>query len=183
MTRRLTLRRPSLAETLRRNQAALDLLASCSDRPRIDLQAPAVRPARQPAQSPRPRIKRVEAAEKDVKTAVLTFLANHPAVATVILINGGTAYNESGAPVQFYRVVKGPKLMVDVMGELRDGRSYRIELKREGWKMAGPDAMHDGAIRERKQLECIQDCISRGGVGGFVTSVEQAQEIIECQPR
>lgn len=168
--------RPSLAQTKRANQRAMDLYAALTDKPRFDVGAS---PARQAAQSPRPKPGRIEAAERDVKSSVLAFLANHPMVATVILVNSGTAYNENGAPVQFYRVIKGPPVIVDVIGELKDGRSYRIELKREGWKMAGPTAVHDGAVRERKQLACIEDCRSRGGVGGFVRSVEEARAVIE----
>lgn len=166
--------RPSLAQTKRANQRAMDLYASCSDRPRFDVGA---RPARQPAQSPRP--KPPGAAESDVKTAVLQYLKLSPLTAEVVLVNGGTAYNESGAPVQFYRVVKGPPVVVDVIGHLKDGTPFAIELKREGWKPAGPDAVHGGAVRERAQRAYIEHIVGLGGVGGFVRSVEEARQIIE----
>lgn len=171
--------RPSLTQMRRQSKVWLDAMADATGRERITGPEPAVRAARQPAQSPRPKPGRIEASEADVKTAVLRFLAAHPNVATVILHNSGTAYNANGQPVAFYRVIKGPELLVDIGGELNDGRTYRIELKREGWRMAGDNATHDGAVRERKQLACIQDCISRGGVGGFVTSVEEARAVIE----
>ena len=173
--RRLTFR-PSLAQTKRAVQRTMDLYAHCSDKPRFDVVAPAVRPARQPAQSPKLR---PQADEGEVKKAVLQYLRLCPQVVSAYLINGGTAYDANGQPVPFYRPVKGPRVLPDIIGHLVGGRPYAIELKREGWKMAGPDAVYDGAVRERAQLEYIEFIRSRGGVAGFARSVDEARAIIE----
>lgn len=167
--------RKSFAQGLRDNQKAHNDLGALWGKPPMDMRAPA---ARQPAQSPKPR---AGAAEADVKAAVLQYLKLSPLTAEVVLVNGGTAYNESGAPVQFYRVVKGPPVVVDVIGHLKDGTPFAIELKREGWKSAGPDAVHGGAVRERAQRAYIDHIVGLGGVGGFVRSVDEAREVIECQ--
>lgn len=161
MTRRLTLRRPSLAETLRKNQAALDLLASCSDRPRIDLQAPAVRPARQPAQSPRPSAIPREA---DVQRAVLAFLRRHPAVLMCGRLNSGSATTDTGRPIHFHTLGNGAP---DIIGCMKRGAALlAIEVKRPGAKP------------RPEQLAWLQSVRDAGACAGWVTSVEDAQRII-----
>lgn len=177
MTVRRPTFRPSLAQVKRANQRAMDLYASCSDRPRFDVGA---RPARQPAQSPRPKPGRQLASEAEVQTAVLAYLCTVPDLVRIERHNRGAATDEHGRPIQFNKVIKGGDItIVDVVGMFRDGRHLAIELKREGWRMAGPDAMHDTAVRERKQAAYIAQTVECGGVGGFVRSVDEARAVVE----
>jgi len=158
--RRLTFR-ASLAQTKRANQRALDLYASCSDRPRFDVGAPAVRPARQPAQSPRPGSVPLE---RDVQRAVLAYLRAHPAVAFAGRLNSGSAAMDDGRPIWFHTLGSGAP---DIIGAMRRGCAWlAIEVKRPGAKP------------RPEQLDWLRTVADAGGCAGWVTCVEDAQGIV-----
>ena len=167
MTRRRLTFKPSLAATVRANQRALDLYASCTDLPRVDLQAPAVRPARQPAQSPRgsnvPR-------EVEVQRAVLAFLRRHPAVLFAGRLNSGSAQMQDGRPIMFHTLGNGAP---DILGCMRRGAAMlAIEVKRPGGKP------------RPEQLAWLQTVGDAGGCAGWVTCVQDAERIVgEWQAR
>jgi len=77
-------------------------------------------------------------------------------------------------PVWFYRVIKSPEkvTLVDWWGFASFGL-WCIECKRRDWKYTGRDE------REVKQNNFINLVRSIGGRGGFATSSEQAQRILD----
>lgn len=150
--------RPSLAQTKRANQRALDLYASCSDRPRFDVGA---RPARQPAQSPRPGSPPLE---RDVQRAVLAYLRAHPAVLIAGRLNSGSAAMQDGRPVWFHTLGAGAP---DIIGAMRRGCAWlAIEVKRPGAKP------------RPEQLDWLRTVADAGGCAGWVTCVEDAEVIV-----
>jgi hypothetical protein len=83
--------------------------------------------------------------------------------------------------VWFNKLLKGRGVLVDFTGTLKTGMPLAIEAKAPGWKMPGPDAKSDSALRARQQalyLQHVRDC---GGRAGFATSVDEALRIIEGQ--
>jgi len=119
-----------------------------------------------------------EGTEADVSKAIGQLLANHPKVSIAIRINSGMAYSENGAPVWFYRVYKGPKVVVDWIALLKNGTMCALETKRPSWKGVS-QAQNKLGERERAQEQFIQAVIAEGGVGGFVRSVEEALAVID----
>jgi hypothetical protein len=173
MTRRPTFK-PSLAQTKRQTQQALDYyraLSTREDAPHIDVGAKPKRAApSKPGSSGEP-------VEADVLRAVTQLLARHPLVSVAIRINSGMAYNVSGQPVSFHRLVRGRGVVVDFVGWLTDGRPFAIECKRPGWvpgKAAG-----DTKLREQAQQWFLLGCEACGGRAGFATSVDEAKRIVE----
>lgn len=158
--------RPSLAQTKRQNQQALDfyrIISVREDAPHIDVGAKAKR-ERAPA-DPTDN-------EADVLRAVGQLLARHPAVAVAIRMNSGMAYNANGQPISFHKLLHGRGVVTDYIGWFKDGTPYAIECKRPSWRRS--TGSNDAATREQAQAWFIEGCIQSGGVGGFVRSVDEA---------
>jgi len=164
-------RRPSLRETIAKNQTAMDLYAAMSDRPRVVFEAPP---------EPVKRAKRPTAAgataeprgtEADVMRAVHAFLRVHPRVAWFMRINSG-AVNDGDRHVVFYKLwMRGARVktkgMADYLGMLDDGRLFLLECKRPGLHKATPE-----------QQELIDVCQLYGGLAAVVQSVEDVAEVL-----
>ena len=164
-------RRPSLRETITRNQASMDLYAALSDRPRVVFDAPPepVKRAKRPtaagaAAEPR-------GTEADVMKAVHAYLRVHPRVAWFMRINSG-AVSDGDRHVVFYRLwMRGlgvrSKGMADYLGQLDDGRLFLLECKRPGLRKATPE-----------QQELLEWCRWHGGRAAVVQSVEDVAEVL-----
>ncbi len=116
--------------------------------------------------------------EDDVIRDITALLAVHPKVLMAWRQNSGMAYNQGGAPVYFYRWVRCKTKMriVDFVGLLTDGRPFALEAKNRLWTKPSGE-------REAEQQNFLLTVKYAGGVSGFVTSAEQAQAIIESQPK
>jgi hypothetical protein len=152
-------RRPSLRETIARNQQSMDLYAALSDRPRVELTAPP---------PPKPRALRKPSAsgtEADVMRAVHDLLRRHRRVAWFMRLNSG-AVSDGDRYMVFYRLylrntpprTKGAS---DYLGQLTDGRIFLVECKRPGVHKA-----------TEEQQDLISSCVAAGGVAGVAQSVE-----------
>lgn len=151
--------RPSLAQTKRANQRAMDLYAACSDKPRFDVGAS---PARQPAQSPRGSTGKP--LERDVQKAVLAYLKAHPAVAFAGRLNSGSAQMQDGRPIWFHTLGNGAP---DIIGAMRHNCAWlAIEVKRPGMKP------------RPEQLMWLEAITFAGGCAGWVDCVEDAKRIL-----
>ncbi len=170
--------RPSLAETKRANQQALDWMQASSyreDAPRIDVGAKA-KQVRGPVNP--------DTSEGPVLSGIAQLLARHPQVWIAIRHNSGAVVGEATDDskrrfVWFNRIVRGRGVLVDFTGSLKTGMPWAIEAKAPGWKMPGETAKGDSALRARQQalyLQHVRDC---GGRAGFATSVDEALRIIE----
>lgn len=164
-------RRPTLRETIAKNQTAMDLYAAMSDRPRVVFEAPPepVKRAKRPtaavaAAEPR-------GTEADVMRAVHAFLRVHPRVAWFMRINSG-AVSDGDRHVAFYRLwMRGSRVktkgMADYLGMLDDGRLFLLECKRPGLRKATPE-----------QQELLEFCRWHGGLAAVVQSVEDVAEVL-----
>ena len=171
--------KPSLAETLRTNQAALDGLfvmrsPGREDAERIDTGAKAKR------ERPLVLTPPSDGGEAPVLRAVSQLLARHPAVAIAIRVNSGALYDERGVPIWHHRLVRGRGVCVDIIGALTDGRPFGLEVKRPTWRGVGAGTS-DVAIREQQQALYIEHVRSIGGVAGFVRSVDEALALLGPQ--
>jgi hypothetical protein len=147
--------RPSLAETKRRNQEALDFLRALStreDAPRLDLQAKAKRVVQ-----PRPKT-----LERDVLKAVLFYLRRHRKVAWVGRINSGAARNENGQFLRFHTIPG----CSDIIGQMRSGHFLAIEVKRPGEKPTP------------EQMIFLDMVLQHSGCAGWCDSVEACERLI-----
>jgi hypothetical protein len=161
----MTRRRPTLRDTIARNQQSMDLYAALSDRPRVELTMP-------PA--PKPRAKRqpsTRGTECDVMRAVFDMLRVHRRVAWFMRLNSG-AVQDGDRYTVFYRLyMRGEpgrtKGASDYLGQLTDGRLFLLECKRPG--------VRKGTI-EQEML--IGACQANGGVAGIVQSVEDALALL-----
>lgn len=115
--------------------------------------------------------------EADTLRAVSELLATHPKVLFAVRQNSGAMqYQNAGGrsvPVWFYKWTKrAAKMRIsDHWGLLTDGRMFALESKRPGWR--GPSD-----LREFEQLEFINTVKAAGGIGGFVTSAEEALALL-----
>jgi hypothetical protein len=152
-------RRPSLRDTIARNQQSMDLYAALSDRPRVELTAPP---------PPKPRGLRKTSAsgtEADVMRAVHDLLRRHRRVAWFMRLNSG-AVSDGDRYTVFYRLylrntpprTRGAS---DYLGQLTDGRLFLLECKRPG--------VRKGTL---EQEELLLACREAGGVAGVAQSVE-----------
>jgi hypothetical protein len=159
----------SLRDTIAENQKAMNMWAAVHGKPQTDIGVPAKRA---------PNVKRT--ADEDTEAAVLKevgqLLANHPKVLFAVRQNSGMAYNESKAPVYFYRFVRCKEKMriSDFWGLLTDGRPFACEVKNRAWTKPSGE-------REAEQQAFLLTVKYAGGVSGFCTSAAQAQAIIESQ--
>jgi hypothetical protein len=160
-------RRPSLRETIAKNQASMDLYAAMSDRPRVVFDAPPEPVKRAPRANPaEPR-----GTEADVMRAVHAYLRVHPRVAWFMRVNSGSV-SDGDRHVVFYRLwMRGAgvrsKGMADYLGQLDDGRLFLLECKRPGLRKATPE-----------QQELIDVCQLYGGLAAVVQSVEDVAEVL-----
>jgi len=160
-------RRPTLRETITRNQATMDLYAALSGKPRVELTMPPEPVKRAPRAKPaEPR-----GTEADVMKAVHAFLRVHPRVAWFMRINSG-AVSDGDRHVVFYRLwMRGlgvrSKGMADYLGQLDDGRLFLLECKRPGLRKATPE-----------QQELLDHCAVHGGLAAVVQSVEDVAEVL-----
>lgn len=164
--------RPSLAETKRRNQQALDFLRAISpneDAPQIDVGAT---PKRERT------ITNTDDGEGPVLSSVGEYLAAHPSIAIVVRLNSGAAVSRSGAPIWFHRLLKGEGVMVDYFFVMRAGTFGVMECKRADWRGPSVNGTSKTAERERKQAKLINQVRNIGGPAGFVRSVAEAQAVL-----
>lgn len=164
--------RPSLSDTKRINQKAMDYYLALSpreDAERFDVGA-------KPKQERGPV--KWDESEGPVKNAVADLLAYHPKVAIAFRMNSGAVYNDKDHYVQFHHMVRGEGIATDFIGSLIDGRPFAIECKRPDWTGVSR-AKHKTAIREQQQEKHINYVRSKGGVAGFARSADDAQAIVE----
>ena len=160
----------SLRDTIAESQKGMDAWATAFGKPKHDLGVPEKRThTKQMLDSDR---------EDAVLREVGELLSKHPAVLFAVRQNSGMAYNESRAPVYFYRWVKSVKKMriSDFWGMLKSGVMFALEGKNRTWKKPSGE-------RELEQKEFLDAVASAGGVSGFVTSAEQAMAIIESSTK
>lgn len=104
--------------------------------------------------------------ENDVQKEIMAWLKADYRCAWRIRIN-------SGAPGDtVYKTFYGlgrDELMSDVVGQLRGGRFFAIEVKREPWTKPTDD-------REVKQQTFHRNVRANGGIAFFATSLEEAKQ-------
>ena len=148
--------RPSLAETKRQNQTALDFLRASSyreDAPRIDTGAKEKRAA--PVRSAAPL-------ERDIQKAIRQLLRVHPLVAWHGRINRGAVQDARGNYVVF-NDIKG---CADLIGQLKTGHWLAIEVKRPG------------NVPTEDQQEFLDAVALNGGLAFWCDSVEECSRRI-----
>jgi hypothetical protein len=138
---------------------------------------------------PEPRIKEMapvrqvvnRSDEDELEAAVMKevthLLQVHPSVILAIRANSGSAQirgkDGKNMPIWFNRFIKsGDKYTVTDFWGLANFGMFVIEAKRRNWKYCGTE-------KEQKQKGMIDLVIRLGGRGGFVTSAQEAQLILE----
>lgn len=120
-----------------------------------------------------------ETLEAYVMTELARIYATHPNILFAVRQNSGSS-QIGDSYVWFWKWMRRNRVemtLVDTWGMLVNGRMFAIEAKKPGWKGVGLGYKKD-ADRERRQENFINVVKSGGGVGGFVTSGEQAMEIL-----
>jgi len=151
--------KPSLAETRRQNQAAMDfyrVLSPREDAPRIDVGAKAKQERAAPGSDGR-------VLERDVLRAGLHLLRVHPLVAWASRINSGGATDQRGQFVQFHQIAG----CSDIIGQMKTGHFLALECKRPGEKPTEPQMLF------LRQVERF------GGCAGWFDSVEACERVLQ----
>jgi hypothetical protein len=161
--------RPTLAEQIRRNEAALNqylhaahksLIVTSTNNPLAGAdELPHRGPKRKTADAP---------PESVVQREVLAALRAHPKVAWCGRINSGTAVAQNSDGSSRYTRFHTIRGMSDLLGQMRDGRMLAIECKRD----------HHGRLTE-DQAAFLDKVRENNGVAGMAWSVDSAIEIIE----
>ena len=171
--------KPSLKQTVADHEKAIRWMCSMAGKPvPAEFAERAPEPAKAAAKPRKPPTptdnQQLEAA---VQREVFSVLAKHPAVLFAVRQNSGAAMS-GDTPIWFYRWARRNGLdmtLTDFWGMLRrsDGgfAMFAIECKRRDWKRVS-------GAREIQQLAFIDVVRSAGGVGGFVTSAEDAIAIL-----
>lgn len=175
MTGTRTMRfKPSLKQTVSDHEKAIRWMCNMAGKPipaEFAEKPVAEKPAPKPRKPPTPTDKsQLEAA---VQREVFSVLAKHPAVLFAVRQNSGMAMS-GDSPIWFYRWARRNGIemtLTDFWGLLRDGRMFCMECKRRDWKRVS-------GAREIQQQAFIDVVKSAGGVGGFVTSGEDALALL-----
>lgn len=167
--------KPSLKQTVAEHEKAIRWMCQMGGKPippEFAERAPEpAKAAAKPRKPPTPADKsQLEAA---VQREVFSVLAKHPAVLFAVRQNSGMAMS-GDSPIWFYRWARRNGLdmtLTDFWGLLSDGRMFCMECKRRDWKRVS-------GAREIQQQAFIDVVKSAGGVGGFVTSGEDALALL-----
>ncbi len=168
-------KKPTLNETIRANEKALRGLCFAAGKPMPEgFDTPAVeRKTRAPS-------KPSDDSEAAVMREIADVIDKHPRILFAVRQNSGAA-TIGNTPIWFWKWLRrrGVEMtLTDTWGCLTNGRMFAIEVKERNWKGVGTGDT-EKAIRERRQEAFINVVKSVGGVGGFVTSAEQAMEILK----
>lgn len=106
--------------------------------------------------APRKRQTLLDVPERDIQKAVLKLLERHPKVAWARRMNSG-AVTAHGSRIRF-----GFQGCPDILGQMKDGRSLGVEVKRKG---EGPN------LAQQNHIALMQ---RNNGLAGIVRSVEEA---------
>lgn len=92
--------------------------------------------------------------------------------------NSGVLLDKTGRPVRYglgneSKALNKVYKSSDLIGMMPDGRFLALEFKPEGWSDARTD-------HELAQLKFIEDVRSVGGVGYFITSLDQVEWVFGC---
>ena len=177
MTGTRTMRfKPSLKQTVSDHEKAIRWMCNMAGKPipaEFAERAPEPAKPKSTRKPPTPTDKsQLEAA---VQREVFSVLAKHPSVLFAVRQNSGAAETESGRSIWFYRWARRrgvEMVLVDFWGLFTDGRMFALECKKRKWKRSLSDD------RENKQQAFIDVVKSAGGVGGFVTSGEDALALL-----
>jgi len=173
-------RKPTLQDTMEANAGGNRFYAAAYGKSMPpELEAP-VREAKKPRAAP---VKReVDTSEGSVMTDIAEVYKTHPNILFAVRQNSGAA-KIGDTPIWFWKWLRrnGVEMtLTDTWGMLVNGRMFAIEAKERGWKSVGAGDSAK-AVRERRQQAFINVVKSGGGVGGFVTSAEQAMQILDCK--
>lgn len=166
MARKLAVRK-TLRETLEEHRKAEQFWAAMTGKPLRDMEPLPEKRTRKPAaDKPVKPAKPPVALEAEVMQAIGKYLSIRKDIAFCVRQNSGAAVAASGAPIYFYRWVRGKELRItDFWGLMTDGRMLAIEAKRPNWK-------HPVNTREIEQKAFIDVVRAAGGIAGFATCVE-----------
>ena len=173
-------RKPTLQDTMEANAKAMRGLCALGGKQMPqELEAPV-----REAKKPRAAIvtKDSDNSEASVMTDIAEVYKTHPNILFAVRQNSGAA-KIGDTPVWFWKWLRrnGVEMtLTDTWGMLVNGRMFAIEAKERGWKGVGTGDTPK-VIRELRQLAFINVVKSGGGVGGFVTSSEQAKDILDCK--
>lgn len=115
--------------------------------------------------------------EKHVVREVGELLAVHPKVLWALRMNSGAASYEAStgkyAPVWFHKWIRSPQKcrMADYFGGTVDSRIIALECKHRQWTKPGD-------TREEEQANFLALVRKVGGIGRFVRSSEEANEVL-----
>lgn len=166
--------KPSLKQTVSDHEKAIRWMCNMAGKPipaEFAERAPEPAKPKSTRKPPTPTDKsQLEAA---VQREVFSVLAKHPSVLFAVRQNSGAAMS-GDTPIWFYRWARRNGIemtLTDFWGLLRDGRMFCMECKRRDWKRVS-------GAREIQQQAFIDVVKSAGGVGGFVTSGEDALALL-----
>jgi len=151
--------KPSLPDTIRANNKAMDYYSLMSGKPTPDGATREVKAkvTRQHGQSEIPL-------EKDIQKAIIQFLSAHPKICIYGRFNSGTAITGDGLGNTRYTRFNSIKGFPDIHGMLKGGRAVYIEVKRPG-----------GRVSEDQQ-DFIDKVSAHGAVAFIAYSVDDVIE-------
>lgn len=103
------------------------------------------------------------AKEQEIQKKILAELDRHAFVSWAYITCAGTVKGYTGG--RPFRI--GPNGLLDILGQLRDGRLFSIEVKRPGQEPT------------KEQYAMIDKINNNGGVAGWATSKEEGLAIID----
>ena len=107
--------------------------------------------------------------EREIQKAIIEALRLHPRVLKVVRFNSGGSMHR-GANGKDYLVMFSSEPVPDLFVMLRHGFAW-LEVKRSGWTKPTDH-------REERQAAFLACVRQAGGIGAFVTSVEEALALI-----
>ena len=156
----------SLRETFAENAAAEKLWAAMHGKPLRDMSPAPAKRTRSAA------VNKPTETEADALKAITQYMNTRSDIVMLWRQNSGMAQSSNGAPIYFYRWVKGRDMRIpDLVGMDANGMMFAIEVKRPGWRK--PSDQRE--IEQQNFLTMIQE---HGGRAGFATCIEDAAKIM-----
>lgn len=162
--------KPSLPDTIRANNKAMDYYSLMSGKPTPD---GAMREVKDKIKRG-PRKMSAKPLESEPQRHIIKFLCANPMVAIVERTNSGAIQTDKyfvRFHILYSRDHKGRKMRKsDVCGMLTDGRYFAIEVKRQGWTKPKDQ-------REQEQMNYVEYVRHCGGIGIIATCLDDVVSV------
>jgi len=154
--------KPSLKETIAKNRADLTGMARLfGNKPPVFSELSTDKPKRTRTVKPKDTNAAITPSESDIQKTIMAYLRAHPSVGIVIRINSGVMEQDGR-----YTAFNSQKGMSDIMGVMKTGKAFFIEVKSKTGKPT------------QAQDDFLAKALFTNAYAGIARSIEDVDKIL-----